>query len=139
MATSDTPLTPETRQAELARIDRLARLLDAQFRFPGTNFRFGLDSMIGLIPGIGDTLTALPSAYMIWRGYKMGLPGYTLGRMAANTGIDYVIGSIPLVGDLFDLGFKANLRNAEILREGLTLPAPEAEKKKGSPKAPQFR
>ncbi|SOE18953.1 uncharacterized protein DUF4112 [Hoeflea halophila] len=120
---TDTPLTLDhdrhTIDQELARLDRLATLLDSRFRLPGTSIRFGLDSIVGLVPGIGDTLVAAPSAWMIWRGHAMGVSKWHLTRMAANLGIDYVIGAIPLVGDLFDIGFKANLRNLAILREGL--------------------
>jgi hypothetical protein len=104
------------RQRELKRLERLARLLDSQLRVPGTQVRIGLDGLIGLIPGIGDALAALPSAYMIVRGHQLGARARTLGRMAANTGIDYAVGSIPLVGDLFDIGFKGNLRNIDLLR-----------------------
>lgn len=104
------------RQHELARLARLAHTLDARFRIPLTSFRVGIDGLIGLIPVIGDTLAALPSAYMIMRGHQLGARKSTLGRMAVNTGIDYVIGSVPLVGDLFDIGFKGNLRNIDLLR-----------------------
>ncbi len=106
-------------ERELAQLDRLAKTLDSRFRLPGTSIRFGLDSIVGLIPGIGDTLTAAPSAWIIWRGHKMGIGKRHLARMIANTGIDYVIGSIPVIGDIFDVGFKANLRNLTILREEL--------------------
>ncbi|MEQ8481096.1 MAG: DUF4112 domain-containing protein [Hoeflea sp.] len=105
---------------ELARLERLASLLDARFRLPGTSIRFGIDGIAGLIPGIGDTLTAAPSAWMIWRGHKLGVRRRMLVRMIANSGIDYLIGLVPLVGDIFDVGFKANLRNAAILRDELT-------------------
>jgi hypothetical protein len=102
---------------ELERLERLGRALDARWRIPGTRFRVGLDGLIGLIPGIGDTLAAIPSAYMILRGWQLGARRRTLARMALNTGVDYVIGTIPLVGDLFDFGFKGNLRNIRLLRE----------------------
>ena len=104
------------RRNELERLAHLARTLDSRFRIPGTDFRIGLDGLIGLIPGIGDTLAALPSAYLIVRGHQLGARRSTLGRMALNTGIDYVIGTIPLVGDIFDIGFKGNLRNIDLLR-----------------------
>jgi hypothetical protein len=110
------------RQREIERIDRLAELLDSRFRIPGIGIRFGLDTAVGLIPGVGDALVALPSGWMIWRAYEMGLPKRKVARMAWNTALDFGIGSIPLVGDIFDLGFKSNLRNARILREGLHLP-----------------
>jgi hypothetical protein len=104
------------RRRELDRLGRLARTLDARYRIPGIGLRIGLDGLIGLIPGIGDTLAALPSAYMIVRGWQLGARKSTIGRMAVNTGVDYALGAIPLVGDLFDIGFKGNLRNIELLR-----------------------
>ena len=105
-------------EAELAKLERLAKLLDSRWRVMGV--RFGLDSLIGLVPGVGDTVTLAPSAWLIWRGYQLGLPRHRLVQMAGNTGVDYLVGLVPLLGDLFDLGFKANLRNAGILREHLT-------------------
>ncbi|SDE16124.1 DUF4112 domain-containing protein [Limimaricola pyoseonensis] len=110
--------TREIRHAEeLARLDRMAHLLDARFKLFG--FRFGYDSLLGLIPGIGDTIALAPSAWLVWRATQLGVPRGKIARMAANTGIDYVVGSIPVIGDLIDFGFKANLRNAAILREHL--------------------
>ncbi|WP_432254268.1 DUF4112 domain-containing protein [Limimaricola sp. AA108-03] len=102
---------------ELARLDRLAHLMDARFKLFG--FRFGYDSLLGLIPGIGDTISLAPSAWLVWRAHQLGVPKRKIGRMAVNTGVDYVVGSIPVIGDLVDFGFKANLRNAAILREHL--------------------
>lgn len=107
------------RGADLARVERLAILLDARYRIPGSRIRFGLDSVLGLIPGIGDTLALAPSAWMVWKAWEHGLGGSRIARMSLNCGIDYVVGAIPLLGDLFDVAFKANLRNAAILREGL--------------------
>jgi hypothetical protein len=108
-----------TIEQELARLDHLARMLDSRFRLPGTSIRFGLDSLIGLVPGIGDTLVAAPSIWMIWRGHVMGIGKMPIAHMAANVGIDYVIGAIPLLGDVFDVSFKANLRNMAILRKAV--------------------
>ena len=105
----------QERQRELDRLARLGRTLDARYRIPFTSFRIGADGLIGLIPGIGDTLAALPSAYMIVRGYQLGARRRTVARMAVNTGIDYVLGMVPLVGDIFDIGFKGNLRNIRLL------------------------
>ncbi len=124
LATSTDRRAPDTvaHEAELARLDRLAVLLDSRFSLLG--FRFGLDSVIGLVPGIGDTVMLAPSAWMIWKAHRLGAPKSKLARMAANTGIDYVVGAIPLIGDLIDFGFKANLRNAAILREHLEGQAP---------------
>ncbi|AKH99190.1 protein of unknown function (DUF4112) [Hoeflea sp. IMCC20628] len=106
-------------ERELDQLSRLAKTLDSQFRLPGTSIRFGLDSIVGLIPGIGDTLVAAPSAWIIWRGHKMRIGKRHIARMVANSAADYAIGAIPLIGDIFDVGFKANLRNVTILREQL--------------------
>ncbi|MFY1709114.1 DUF4112 domain-containing protein [Tritonibacter scottomollicae] len=102
--------------AEVARLENLAKTLDARFRIPLTGFRVGLDGLIGLIPGVGDTLAALPSAYLITRGWQLGAKKRTLARMSVNTGLDWMLGSIPIVGDLFDIGFKGNLRNVRLLQ-----------------------
>jgi len=104
---------------EVARLDRLAHTLDARYRIPFTSFRIGVDGLVGLIPGVGDTLAALPSAYLITRGWHLGARKRTLSRMCANTGIDWAIGAVPLVGDLFDIGFKGNLRNVGLLKSDL--------------------
>ena len=112
-----TGYTEWEREAEIQRIDKVARLLDARFRIFG--IRVGYDSLLGLVPGIGDTLALGPSAWIVWRAVKMGVPNNVIGRMAMNTGVDYVIGLVPIVGDLFDVGFKGNLRNARLLKEHL--------------------
>ena len=104
---------------ELDRLERLANRMDTLFRLPGTNIRVGLDSIIGLVPGLGDTAAMLPSGYIIWRAKGLGAPPPLLARMIANTGVDFVLGSIPLIGDLFDVGFKANRRNTALLRQHL--------------------
>lgn len=110
---------PETIERELRQLDRLARLLDSEFRVPGTNFRLGWDGIVGLIPVIGDTATLVPALYLLWRARKFGLPKRVLIRMALNSTIDFVAGNIPLIGDLFDMTFKANLRNARLFRQAL--------------------
>ena len=105
--------------AEIERLDRLARLLDSRFGIPGTRISFGYDAIVGLIPGIGDALTLAPQAWLVWRARQLGAPKSVLARMAVNTGIDTLVGAIPLVGDLFDMTFKANLRNVRLLRDHL--------------------
>jgi len=117
----ETPMpTPAVdHERELARIERLARLLDSRFRIPGTGIRFGWEGIIGLVPGIGDTVTLAPAGWMVWKARQLGVPKHKIAQMAGNTGIDYVVGLVPIVGDLFDIGFKANLRNAEMLRSHL--------------------
>ena len=108
-------LHPAT-QAELDRLDRLADLLDSRFRIPGIGWRFGLDSVIGLIPGVGDVAALGPSAYLIYQGHRLGADKATLGKMAVNSGLDFAVGTIPVLGDLFDVGFKANRRNIDLLK-----------------------
>ena len=103
----------------LARLDRFADLLDSRFRIPGTGLRFGLDSIIGLIPGIGDTATAATSLYVVVQAREMGCGKWTLARMLGNVAIDGILGSVPLLGDIFDFAWKANRRNIRLLREDL--------------------
>ena len=106
-----------TNRKRARRIYRLARLLDSQFKIPGTDIRFGLDSILGLIPGAGDTVTAAMAAYIIFEAWRMGVSKVTILKMLGNLVIDWVVGSIPLIGDLFDVGYKANMRNIAILED----------------------
>lgn len=101
----------------LKNLDVLAKLMDAQFRVPGTNFRFGLDSLFGLIPGVGDLSTFAVSGYMLMIMAKNGASGFLLARMVVNILVDAVFGSIPILGDLFDVAFKANIRNMRLMQE----------------------
>ena len=102
---------------EVERLERLGQWLDSRFRIPGTGIRFGLDSLIGLIPGLGDVASAAPALYIIYRARRMGVSDTTLVKMVWNFGLDALLGSIPLVGDLFDVGYKANLRNIDLIRK----------------------
>jgi len=102
------------RAARLARLDRLADQLDARFRLFG--IRFGWDSILGLIPGVGDVATAAAGVYIITEAARMGARRRTLARMGLNTGTDFVIGGVPLLGDIFDVAFKANRRNIALLK-----------------------
>ena len=111
-------LDTETRK-EIERLERLARWLDARYRIPGTPLRFGADSIVGLIPGVGDLLALAPAAYLLYRAHRLGAPLEVLGRMGANTAVDVAVGTVPVVGDLFDLGFKSNRRNVALLRRHL--------------------
>lgn len=99
----------------LARIRRLAWLLDAAVKLPGTQFRFGLNSVIGLAPAVGDATMAAVSLYIVYEGYQLGVPKHTLARMLGNVAVETVAGSIPIVGDVFDTAFKANLRNIALI------------------------
>jgi hypothetical protein len=106
---------PEKR-AVLEHLDQLAYWLDDRFRVPGTNFRVGLDGLVGLIPGVGDVATNAITGYIVYRAWRLGVPPSLIVRMLSNLGIDFVVGLVPLVGDLFDIGYKANRRNAHLLR-----------------------
>jgi hypothetical protein len=103
--------------AGFKRMEALAALIDSKFRVPGTQIRFGLDALIGLIPGAGDFSTFLISGYMIMHMSKNGASGFVVARMVFNVLLDTLIGSIPFVGDLFDVVFKANQRNVRLMRQ----------------------
>ncbi len=98
-------------------LETLAKYLDGLFRIPGTGWRFGLDSLVGLIPNFGDISTSLVSFYILIAGVRYGVPKITLLRMAFNIGLDYVVGIIPFLGDAFDFFWKANKQNMELIRE----------------------
>lgn len=100
----------------MARLERVASLLDTRFRLPVLGIRVGWDSILGLIPGLGDAVTTVPAGWMIWQGYHMGARKRTLTRMGLNAGIDLVVGGIPLVGDIFDVAFKAHQKNLALLK-----------------------
>lgn len=112
-----------TTSGHAARVRRLARLLDTAVRVPGTNVRFGLDAALGLVPGVGDLAGAALSGYIVLAAVRLGAPAPVLVRMLLNVGVDTVAGSVPLLGDLFDVGWRANVRNAELLERHLASPA----------------
>ena len=103
--------------ARLAKFRKFAWLLDGQFGIPGTRFRFGLNSIIGLSPVVGDVVMGLVSLYLVWEARQMGAPTSLLTRMLGNVAIEVVGGAVPILGDLFDMAFKANLRNLALLEE----------------------
>lgn len=108
----------ERRQVDIEEgLENLSHYLDGLFRIPGTGWRFGLDSLIGLIPNVGDTLTSFASFYILLAGVRYGVPKITLLRMAFNIGLDYVVGTIPFLGDAFDFVWKANKQNMNLIRE----------------------
>lgn len=117
-AVVDTQGTPQ-----LERLRRLARLLDSAVQIPGTRFRFGLDPIIGLVPGIGDVIAAIFSTYIVYQGARLGASRSILIRMLGNVGVDTLVGEIPLLGDLFDFGWKSNTRNIALLEQHLQRPA----------------
>lgn len=109
-----------TNQRGLKDIEKLAKLMDAQFKVPGTNIRFRLDSLIGLIPGVGDLSTFAVSGYMLWIMANNGASGFLLARMVLNILIDAIVGMVPLLGDIFDIAFKANIRNMRLMQQHYT-------------------
>jgi hypothetical protein len=120
-------LTPEIVDPRLADVEALARWLDYAFELPG-GYRFGMAGIIGLIPGIGDVIDALASLLIMVRAIQLGIPRVATARMLVNIGIEALAGSVPFVGDLFDIAFKANRRNYEILKSHIS--QPERQKKR---------
>lgn len=115
---SETELPEKQREPEIDKgLDSLAYYLDGLFRIPGTDWRFGLDGLIGLVPNLGDTLTSFASFYILFAGVRYGVPKITLLRMGLNIAIDYLVGSIPLIGDAFDFVWKSNKMNMNLIRE----------------------
>jgi hypothetical protein len=108
---------------ELARVRTLARALDSAIRIPGTSIRFGLDSIVGLIPGAGDLVSSALSGYIILTSARLGVPPAMIARMILNLGVDTLVGTVPVIGDLFDVGYRANLRNAALLEKHMAEPA----------------
>jgi len=102
-------------------LDILSRVLDTWFRVPGTNIRFGLDGIIGFVPGIGDLLAGLASCIIVVAAYARGVPVVTVARMVANLAIEVVVGAVPVLGNLFDIGWRANRRNYALLERSLAV------------------
>jgi hypothetical protein len=98
-------------------LESLAWMLDSSIQLPGTRFRIGLDSLIGLVPVLGDIVGAALSSYILWVASSMGVPRVTLLRMALNVALESAAGIVPGFGDLFDMAWKANKRNVEILKQ----------------------
>jgi len=111
---------PKEARLDDASLETLTRLLDDVFCIPGTNIRFGIDPLIGLIPGIGDLITSVASFLIIFAGWQRGLPRVTITRMVANVAMDTLVGSIPFVGDMFDAAWKSNRKNLNLLQRPVT-------------------
>jgi hypothetical protein len=105
--------------AVLRRIEMMEHLLERSFTIPGTSRKAGLDALVGLIPVVGDVVTAVLGAYIVWEASNLGLPKWKLWRMAGNIAVDTAFGAIPFVGDAFDLLFRSNTRNLKIVRRHL--------------------
>ena len=119
---STEPARDEKREAAVRRVDALAHLLDNSIPVPGTGMRFGLDAVIGLVPGFGDVAGALLSSWIVLEGARLGAGISVVLRMLLNVAIEAVVGAIPLLGDLFDAGWKANVRNIRLLHQSIDAP-----------------
>jgi Domain of unknown function (DUF4112) len=108
-----------TRRERVARIDTLATLLDTAVILPGTNVRFGLDALLGLVPGIGDVITTAMALYIVHEARQLGAPGHVIARMLANVALDGLVGMVPVLGDVFDVMWRSNRRNMRLLQEWL--------------------
>ena len=106
-------------QAVRARIEALEKVLERAFVIPGTKIPFGLDSIIGLVPVLGDVVTAVMGAYLVWEARNLGMSKWQLVRMTANVGVDTALGAIPLLGDAFDLVWRSNSKNLRIIKKHL--------------------
>ena len=114
----------QSKRAALARLDALSKLFDTAFIVPGTNFRFGVEAVMRLVPGIGDAAASALSCYLLYEAHRLEVPPHIFARMVANVAVEGAVGAIPILGDIFDVGFRANRRNVKILhdyfeREGL--------------------
>lgn len=107
-------------EAKVKAIEDLAQLMDSQFKIPGTPLRLGLDTIIGLIPGIGDTAGLAIAGYIVFQSMRLGVSWTIVIQMVLNIFIDWLIGLIPIIGDIFDWGWKGNNKNAAILRRYIT-------------------
>ena len=116
---SANPFGNLTREQRLARLDAIARLLDIAFILPGTNIRYGIDGIIGLIPVVGDLIATALSLWLVREARALGAPWHVTARMLGNVAIQGVVGTVPVAGDAFDVLFRANMRNARLLRNWL--------------------
>ena len=125
------PVAPRTPAAvvgtyqppQLERLRTVSRLLDNAFVIPGTRYRFGFDALIGLVPGLGDAVSAIFSGYIILQASRLGAPKSVVTRMIGNVALDTLVGWVPVLGDLFDVAWKSNLRNMALLETHLQQPA----------------
>jgi hypothetical protein len=106
-----------SKRAALDRIDALSKLFDTAFILPGTNIRFGVEAVMRLVPGIGDAAASALSCYLLYEAHRLEVPSHVFARLVANVAIEGAVGAIPVLGDLFDVGFRANRRNVKILKE----------------------
>ena len=120
------------KENDIIKLEQLADLMDNKFVIPGTDIRVGLDALMGLIPGIGDTASLAVSGYIIHKARENGVHPILLSRMTWNVFMDWLIGLVPLVGDIFDVGFKANRRNIALIREHFRTRPVDTDSKSGN-------
>ena len=117
------PIVGTHQPAQVEQLRALSRLLDSAFVIPGTRYRFGLDALIGLVPGLGDAVSAVFSSYLVLQASRLGAPRSVVTRMIANIALDTLVGWVPILGDLFDVAWKSNVRNMALLEEHLQQPS----------------
>jgi hypothetical protein len=120
-----------SKESTLARIRSISHILDNAIAIPGTNYRVGIDPLIGLLPGGGDMLSAGLSVYIVWEAARLGLPRSTVSRMVSNLVLDALLGTLPFLGDLFDATWKANTKNIALLEAHLATPQTQKKADKG--------
>lgn len=108
------------------RIEAMEHLLERSFRIPGVNYPVGLDSIVGLVPVLGDIITTAMGAYIVWEARNLNMPKWKLWRMAGNVGVDALLGAVPVVGDAADFLFRSNSRNLRIVKKHLDKHHPES-------------
>lgn len=108
-------ITSPARTARIEQLRRIAELLDGQFHVPGTNIEFGLDAIIGLVPIVGDLVAGGISLWLIQEARRLGAPQWLIARMMWNVAVEVTVGAVPVIGDLFDVAWKANRKNIELL------------------------
>ena len=123
--------TPQSKKVDKS-LEQLGWIMDDLFRVPVLGWRFGLDALIGLVPGLGDTATALVSFYILAAAVRYRVPKITMLRMGLNIGLDYVFGALPFVGDVADAWWKSNQKNLDLLRRRATVSAEEAREGRAS-------
>jgi hypothetical protein len=124
----DAPAEKSPKEALPPELEMLARWMDSAFRVPGVGVRFGFDALLGLLPGVGDVTTSFASLYILSAAHRYNVPRTTMVRMAINILLETIVGAVPVLGDLFDVYWKSNQRNVELLRRHLTAPPAAAHK-----------
>jgi hypothetical protein len=122
-------LEREAVEAAMARITMMAKVMDSLVALPGTGLRVGVDAVLGLVPVLGDLISQAIATYIIWEARQLGVSKVTLWRMVGNTLIDTVVGAVPIAGDVFDVAFRANMKNLRLLqrhleKQGYQMPIP---------------